>query len=86
MVDEEEGEAEAKLADGVAVDDVHVDLVQVALGGREGCAAVAFSQVCKFAKGRSGFTTLDELGVLGDASEVLVVVETTVSKDMVDLV
>ena len=48
-VNEEEDEAEAKLADGVAVNDVHVDLVEVALGGREGCAAVASLQVCKFA-------------------------------------
>ena len=85
-VDEKEGEAESKFADGVAVDDVHVDLVQVALGGREGRAAVAFSQVCKFAEGRAGFATLNELGVFGDASEVLVVAETAVAEEMVDLV
>ena len=84
-VDEEEGEAESKLAEGVAGDNVHVDLVQVALGGREGHAAVAFLQVCKFAEGGSGFATLNELGVLGDASKVLVVTEATVAEEVVGL-
>ena len=86
LVDEEEVKGEAELSDGIAVDDVDVDLVQVALGGREGFSAVASSQVCKFAEGRARFATLNELGVLGDASEVLVVAETTVAEEMVDLV
>ena len=63
-----------------------MDIVKVALGGREGYAGVASSQVCKFAEEGAGFVTLNKLGVLGDVSEVFVVVETTVAKEMVDLV
>ena len=37
-------------------------------------------------EGGARFATLNELGVLGDASKVLVVAEATVAKEMVNLV
>ena len=65
--------AETQFADGVAVNDVQVDLVQVTLGGRKGRPALALANVGKLANGGARLPPSDELRVLGRLAEVLVI-------------
>ena len=75
--------SDTQLANIITVDDVQVDLFQVALGEREGFAAIPFAQVGKFAKRRAGFATLNKLGIFQNVSKVFVVPEATVAKAVV---
>ena len=46
----------------------------------------AFSDGCKLAQRRSGGTAVNEFGILGSRAEELVVAESTVTKESVDLI
>ena len=86
VVDEEKGEAKSEPTDGVAVNDVQVNFVQVMFGWRECFATVSPAEIGKLAERWAGFAPLDELHVFGNVAEVLVVAELAVAEEMVDLV
>ena len=85
-VNEQDGVAKPKFADGVAEDYVEMDFVQVVLGRREGLSTVAFADVGKFPDGGAWFAAFDELGILGRLAEMFVIPKPSVSKKMVYLV
>ena len=62
-----------------------MDFVEVALGWWEGLALVAFAGVVKLSNGGTRLATLDKSRVLGYLAKVIVVAETTVAKEVIDL-
>ena len=64
VVNKEKCKVETQFSDRMAVYNIQVNLVQVALGGREGFVTLALVEVGKFSKRRAWFATLNKLGVL----------------------
>ena len=62
-----------------------MDFVKVALGWWEGLALVAFADVSKLANDGARLATLEIYCVLRRLAEVFVVAETTVAKEVIDL-
>ena len=86
MVDQNDPIAEPKLADHVAIGNVQVDLVEIVSGWWKTAAAFALLESGELANGRARFSAMYKASVLGCEAEVLVVLEPTIPKEVIDFV
>jgi hypothetical protein len=65
---------------------IQMNLIQNSSGARNGTTLLALSNGGEFTKGRDRITAIDEFGILRCDTKVCVVLESAVTKELVDLI
>jgi hypothetical protein len=63
-----------------------MNLIQNSSGARNGTTLLALSNGGEFTKGRDRITAIDEFGILRCDTKVCIVLESAVTKELVDLI